>query len=97
MDRRTRPIFPAAWSRWLTWRSNAGNRNARWRWPERQPAIRKRFHARTTNPARRAEVEKKIDFARKNAGAEAAALWMKGWNMSLDEIIEYAVEGGDDT
>ena len=60
-------------------------------------AIRKRFHARTTNPARRAEVEKKIDFARKNAGAEAAALWMKGWNMSLDEIIEYAVEGGDDT
>ena len=60
-------------------------------------AIRKRFYARTTNPARRAEVEKKIDFARKNAGAEAAALWMKGWNMSLDEIIEYAVEGGDDT
>ena len=60
-------------------------------------AIRKRFHARTTNAARRAEVGKKIDSARKDAGGEAAAFWMKGWNMSLEEIIEYAVQGGDDT
>jgi len=60
-------------------------------------AIRKRFHARTTNPARRAEVEKKIDSARKDAGGEAAALWMKGWNMSLEEIIEYAAQSGEDT
>jgi predicted ATPase len=60
-------------------------------------AIRKRFHVRTMNPVRRAEVEKKIDSARKDAGGEAAAFWMKGWNMSLEEIIEYAVEGGDDT
>jgi predicted ATPase len=60
-------------------------------------AIRKRFHARATNPVRRAEVEKKIDLARKDAGGEAAAFWMKGWNMSLEEIIEYAVQDGDDT
>lgn len=60
-------------------------------------AIRKRFHVRTMNPARRAEVEKKIDFARKSAGEEAAAFWMKGWNMSLEEIIGYAAQGGDET
>jgi predicted ATPase len=60
-------------------------------------AIRKRFHARATNPARRAEVEKKIDSARKDAGGEAAAFWMKGWNMSPEEIIEYAAQGGDET
>jgi tetratricopeptide (TPR) repeat protein len=59
-------------------------------------AIRKRFHARTTNAVRRAEVEKKIDSARKDAGGEAAAFWMKGWNMSLEEIIEYAAQGGDE-
>jgi len=60
-------------------------------------AIRKRFYVRTTNPARRAEVEKKIDFARKNAGGEAAAFWMKGWNMSLEEITEYAAQSGEGT
>ncbi|MFY9727165.1 MAG: hypothetical protein WAJ87_16830 [Bryobacteraceae bacterium] len=60
-------------------------------------AIRKRFHVRTMNPAQRAEVEKGIDSARKNAGAQAAAFWMKGWNMSLEEIVGYAVQNGDDT
>jgi len=60
-------------------------------------AIRKRFHVRTMNPARRVEVERKIDLARNEAGGEAAALWMKGWNMSPEETIEYAVQGGDDT
>jgi len=59
-------------------------------------AIRKRFHARA-DPARRAEVEKKIDSARKDAGGEAAGFWIKGWNMSLEEIIEYAAQGGDET
>jgi predicted ATPase len=60
-------------------------------------AIRKRFHAHATDPARRAQVEKKIDSARKDAGGEAAAFWMKGWNMSLEKIIEYAAQGGDET
>jgi predicted ATPase len=60
-------------------------------------AIRRRFHIRTMNPARRAEVERKIDLARNEAGGEAAALWMKGWNMSPEETIEYAVQEGGDT
>jgi serine/threonine protein kinase/predicted ATPase len=59
--------------------------------------IRKRFHVRTMNPARSAEVEKKIDSARKQAAGEATAFWMKGWNMSPAEIIEYAAQIGDDT
>jgi tetratricopeptide (TPR) repeat protein len=58
-------------------------------------AIRKRFHARSANPAG-AEVERKIDFARKHAGADATAFWMKGWNMSVQETIEYAAQDGDD-
>jgi len=97
MDRRTRPIFPAAWSRWLTWRSNAGNRNARWRWPERQPRFGSDF-----TPARRIRrgaprLKRRSILPVRTPERKAAALWMKGWNMSLDEIIEYAVEGGDDT
>ena len=60
-------------------------------------AIRKRLHAHATDPARRALIEKKIDCARKDAGGEAAAFWMKGWNMSLEKIIEYAAQGGDET
>ncbi|MGB9455755.1 MAG: protein kinase [Bryobacteraceae bacterium] len=60
-------------------------------------AIRKRFHIRTTNPTRHVEVEKKIQLARENAGGQAAAFWMKGWNMSLEEIIEFAAQGGDET
>jgi hypothetical protein len=35
-------------------------------------------------------MERKIDIARKDAGPEATDLWMKGWNMSLEEIVEWA-------
>ncbi len=53
-------------------------------------AIRKRFKLWILNPARRAEVEAKIEAVRKDAGPEATALWMKGWNMSLEEIVAWA-------
>jgi tetratricopeptide (TPR) repeat protein len=59
--------------------------------------IRERFHVRTRNPARRAEVAAKIDAARKDAGPAAAVWSLKGWNMSLLETIEYAEQDGDET
>jgi serine/threonine protein kinase/predicted ATPase len=57
-------------------------------------SIRKRFHARSRNAGRSAEIEKKIDTARKEAGAQAAACWMKGWNMTRDEILEWVAQEG---
>jgi tetratricopeptide (TPR) repeat protein len=60
-------------------------------------AIRERFHVRTKDPARRAEVAAKIDAARKDAGPAAAVWWLKGWNMSPGEAIEYAERDGDET
>jgi predicted ATPase len=59
-------------------------------------AVRDRSHVWIRNPARRAELEKKIDAARKAAGAEATAFWMKGWNMSLEEMLQWALREGDD-
>jgi hypothetical protein len=44
---------------------------------------------------RRAEVVQKIDDARKDAGPAATAWWMKGWNMSVEETLEYALQDGD--
>ena len=55
-------------------------------------AIRKRFKLWTMNPARRTEVEGRIEAVRKDAGPEATTLWMKGWNMSLEEIVAWAAK-----
>ncbi len=60
-------------------------------------AIRERYHAITRNPVRRAEVAQKIDNARKEAGSVATDWWMKGWNMSIEETLEYALQDRDDT
>ena len=59
-------------------------------------AIRERFHVWTRNSVRRAEVLRKIDDARREAGPAATAWWMKGWNMSIEETLEYALQDGDD-
>jgi serine/threonine protein kinase/tetratricopeptide (TPR) repeat protein len=59
-------------------------------------AIRERLFVRTRNPVRRDEVARKIDEARREAGAAATAWWMKGWNMSVEETLEYALQDGDD-
>jgi hypothetical protein len=37
-----------------------------------------------------------IEAARNEAGAEASAHWMKGWNMAVDEVIEWATREGED-
>ena len=55
-------------------------------------AMRERYSLRFIRPGRRAEIERKIDEARKQAGASAAASWMKGWNMSPEEAIECSLE-----
>jgi serine/threonine protein kinase/predicted ATPase/tetratricopeptide (TPR) repeat protein len=60
-------------------------------------AIRERFFVLTRNPVRRAEVARKIDDARREAGPAATAWWMKGWNMSVEETLEYALQDGDDS
>jgi predicted ATPase/serine/threonine protein kinase len=59
-------------------------------------AIRERLFVRTRNPSRRAEVARKIDDTRREAGTAATAWWMKGWNMSVEETLEYALQDGDD-
>ncbi len=59
-------------------------------------AIRERFGIRTIG-SWRSGIEQNIDAARKQVGAEAAASWMKGWNLSVEEILEWATkeENGD--
>jgi serine/threonine protein kinase/predicted ATPase len=50
--------------------------------------IRERFTIGTTK-VQRALVERNVDAARKQTGAPAADHWMKGWNMSIEEITEW--------
>lgn len=52
--------------------------------------LRERFHAVTADSTVRARMEQMIEAARIEAGPEASAHWMKGWNMTLDEILEWA-------
>jgi predicted ATPase len=56
-------------------------------------AIRERFFVRSAGSAR-AGIEQEIDAARKEIAAEAVAHWMKGWNMSHEEIVDWAVQEG---
>ena len=60
-------------------------------------AIRKRFDVWSMDPARRAHVENQIEPVRKDAGALATTFWMRGWNMRLEEIIEFAAREAADT
>jgi predicted ATPase len=55
-------------------------------------ALRERYSLRSSSPGHRADIERKIEQARKQTGASAAASWMKGWNMSPEEAIEWALE-----
>ena len=54
--------------------------------------LRERFHAVTADSTVRARMQQMIEAARNEAGAEASAHWMKGWNMTLDEILEWATQ-----
>jgi tetratricopeptide (TPR) repeat protein len=56
-------------------------------------AIRERFYVRSAGSAR-AGMEQEIDAARKEIGVEAVAHWMKGWNMSHEEIVDWTVQEG---
>jgi tetratricopeptide (TPR) repeat protein len=53
-------------------------------------AIRDHFQARKADPAQRAAVEACTTAARKEAGQDGASRWMKGWSMTLDEIMAFA-------
>jgi predicted ATPase len=55
-------------------------------------AIRERYDVRSANPAT-LEVEMMIEGARERTGTESTAHWMKGWNMSVEEIVRWA--GGE--
>jgi predicted ATPase len=55
-------------------------------------AIRERLEVRTRNPARRAAVENRIEAARRDAGPKATEFWMKGWNMSVEEALEWVAK-----
>jgi predicted ATPase/predicted Ser/Thr protein kinase len=56
--------------------------------------IRERFHAPAKNSTERSRIQDLIAGARSEAGADASAHWMKGWNMSLDEVLERATQKG---
>jgi predicted ATPase len=56
--------------------------------------MRERYRVRDFSPVRRHGFEQKIDEARKRAGPAAAASWMRGWNMSTEEAMQWA--SGDD-
>jgi predicted ATPase len=53
-------------------------------------AIRERFRLRIRNPAQRAAVEACTTAARTEAGRDGASHWMKGWNMTPDQIMAFA-------
>jgi predicted ATPase/predicted Ser/Thr protein kinase len=57
--------------------------------------IRERFHAPARDCNRQSRLQEAIAAARNESGAEASAHWMKGWNMSLDEIMEWATQRED--
>jgi serine/threonine protein kinase/tetratricopeptide (TPR) repeat protein len=52
--------------------------------------IRERFDVANKDATLRARVQETIETARDEAGAEASAHWMKGWNMTVDKVLEWA-------
>jgi len=55
--------------------------------------IRERFHAGATNLPFRARQQQIIEEARNAVGAAASTCWMKGWNMSLEQVLEWVAPG----
>jgi tetratricopeptide (TPR) repeat protein len=51
--------------------------------------MRERFHANTSNLPLRARQRQTLEGARSAAGAEASSFWMKGWNMTLEEVLQW--------
>jgi predicted ATPase/serine/threonine protein kinase len=58
--------------------------------------IRDHFEARIRNPAQRAAVEACTAAARKDAGQDGVTHWMKGWNMTPEEIVAFAGRSKED-
>ncbi|MGD1072725.1 MAG: protein kinase [Bryobacteraceae bacterium] len=56
--------------------------------------IRERFHAPA---ACFSGAENQIEAARRAAGAEATAAWIRGWNMTPEQVVEYTLKTGADT
>ena len=55
-------------------------------------SIRERFDVRAGPTL--VPMEKTIQDARAKAGMQATTHWMRGWNMSVDEIVGWAGEDG---
>lgn len=53
-------------------------------------AIRERFCVPSLDPKQWNEVERQIESARAASASEAATHWMQGWNMTVEEAIEFA-------
>jgi hypothetical protein len=58
-------------------------------------AIRERFFV-TADRTSRPELEQHVEAARQKLGAEATEHWMKGWNMSATEIVDWATQEGEE-
>ena len=58
--------------------------------------IRERYHVTTSDSGLRARTHRMIEAARNEAGVDATAHWMKGWNMTVEEIMEWAFRQGED-
>ena len=58
--------------------------------------IRERYHATTADSGLRARTQRMIEAARNEAGADATAHWMKGWNMTVEEILQWAMRQEED-
>jgi len=59
-------------------------------------AIRDHFQARIRNPAQRAAVEACTAAARKDTGQDGVTHWMRGWNMTPEEIVAFAGRSKED-
>jgi predicted ATPase/serine/threonine protein kinase len=57
--------------------------------------FRERFHVLSKDARQRSRVQETIEAARSEAGPEASAHWMRGWNMSPTELLEWATPQGD--
>jgi predicted ATPase len=56
-------------------------------------ALRERFMVMSIDRStRQEEIEKRLAPIREQLGAEATSFWMKGWNMSPEEVLTWATE-----
>ena len=54
-------------------------------------SIRRQFQVVTLNPQAKAAVEARIETARRGAGEAASPCWMRGWNLAVEESIQFAL------